>query len=175
MRLDGRLDGHLISDAWARSGAVASPLLATAGGRVGATTKGRSPASSTESRAETRERHGDQVAAACAFLAARYRDPIRLGEVAKAVGSSPFHLARIFKRVMGVSVHAYLDRLRLEAALAELTQGTRSLTDLAYDLGFSSHSHFTTRFTRAFGLPPSAIRAAARDKRRDPLIVPRLR
>ena len=73
------------------------------------------------------------------------------------MGLSPFHAARLFRRYTGSSIHAYRDQLRVRAALPEIVAGRR-LDDLALKLGFASHSHFTDRFRRTFGVPPSAIR-----------------
>ena len=55
-------------------------------------------------------------------------------------------------------VYKYQTRLRLSRALLELPT-CASLTELALDLGFSSHSHFTTTFKAAFGISPSLFRA----------------
>jgi AraC-like DNA-binding protein len=60
-----------------------------------------------------------------------------------------------------VSLHQYLTQLRLARALVELPHAG-DLTSLALDLGFSSHSHFTFAFRRAFGCTPSQFREAAR-------------
>ena len=58
-------------------------------------------------------------------------------------------------------IHRYLVQLRLARALVELPH-TNDLTMLALDLGFSSHSHFTAAFRRAFGSPPSVFRESTR-------------
>ncbi|HEX3552549.1 MAG TPA: helix-turn-helix transcriptional regulator [Thermoanaerobaculia bacterium] len=114
---------------------------------------GRVPAS-RETPGDRRQR----VEAARGFLLNQFRSVRRLAEVAAAAGVSPFHLCRIFKAETGTSVHAHLNRLRLRAALGELLAGVEDLTDLALDLGYSSHSHFTAAFHREYGLPPSAVR-----------------
>lgn len=75
--------------------------------------------------------------------------------LAREVHSSPFHLTRVFREVLGMPVHQYLLRLRLTLALHRLDQGERTLSKLAMDLGFSSHSHFATAFRRHFGVSPS--------------------
>ena len=48
------------------------------------------------------------------------------------------------------------------AALERIADPALPLTELALDLGFASHSHFTDTFRRTFGRPPSAVRAAVR-------------
>ena len=109
-------------------------------------------------RAATRRAHRDLVYAARVVLAKTFREKVTLGSVARSVFSSPFHLARVFRRLTGLSLHAQLNRLRLRQALQEIADGVSDLTRLALELGFSSHSHFTHAFTQEFGESPSAIR-----------------
>jgi AraC family transcriptional regulator len=105
--------------------------------------------------------HADRAEAAKTYLASRLSERVTLGDVARAVYTSPFHFARLFQRHTGVPVHRYLTRLRLRASLERLADGTRDLTGLALDLGFSSHSHFTDTFRSEFGCAPSEVRHAA--------------
>lgn len=114
-------------------------------------------------RPRTEERHREQVEAARTLVESRFREPLRLDEIAEAVGSSPYHLARVFKRKTGLPIHRYLQRTRLRVALEAVMSGCGSLTALAFDLGFSSQSHFTSTFTREFGVPPSRVRDAVRE------------
>jgi AraC-like DNA-binding protein len=95
------------------------------------------------------------------FLEAHLSSPIRLSDVARAVGASPTDLTDVFRRVEGTPLHRYLMQLRLARALVELPSAD-DLTTLALGLGFSSHSHFTVTFRRAFGCTPSGYRAAIR-------------
>jgi AraC family transcriptional regulator len=89
---------------------------------------------------------------------------LSLADLARRVGSSPFHLARTFRDHVGIPVHQYLLRLRLAIAVDRLAAGERNLSALALELGFASHSHFTSRFVRAFGVRPSDWRATRRPK-----------
>jgi AraC-like DNA-binding protein len=107
-------------------------------------------------------RGADPVEAARATLATRYRDRLSLDEVAREVHVSPFHLAHRFRAGTGIGLHGYRTHLRLREALRRIAEPGISLTDLALDLGFASHSHFTDTFRRTFGRPPSAVRAAVR-------------
>jgi AraC-like DNA-binding protein len=95
------------------------------------------------------------------FLAAEFSQRVRLIDVARAVHVSPAYLTDVFRRVEGLPVHRYLTRLRLARALVDLPH-TSDLTALAIDLGFSSHSHFSFAFRRAFGITPSQFRERAR-------------
>lgn len=103
--------------------------------------------------------HAERTEAAKTYLASRISERVMLDEVARAVHVSPFHLARIFQQQTGVPVHRYLTQLRLRASLERLAAGAIDLTELALELGFSSHSHFTDAFRREFGKSPSEIRA----------------
>ena len=98
------------------------------------------------------------------YLAAELDRSISLAEIARAVGASPGYLTQLFRAVEGIPLHAYLTQLRLARALVELPHA-EDLTELALELGFSSHSHFSARFRQAFGLTPSAFRRSCRRTR----------
>jgi len=107
-------------------------------------------------------RQREDVAAAQETLEQRFAEPLPLHELARAVGLSPFELCRLFRRGTGSTVHGYRTRLRLAHGLERLAREPRArLVDLALDLGFDSHSHFTEVFRRSLGRTPSAFRAAA--------------
>jgi AraC-like DNA-binding protein len=110
-------------------------------------------------RKDTDVDHAERAEAAKTYLASRIGERVTLDDVARAVHTSPFHLARIFHEQTGVPVHRYLTHLRLRASLERLLEGTEDITTVALELGFSSHSHFTDAFRREFGRAPSDIRA----------------
>lgn len=80
---------------------------------------------------------------------------ISLAELADVAGISRFHFARIFKREVGVSPVAYLERLRIERAKELIRDAAISLADVAYAVGFSDQSHFIRRFKRHLGRTPA--------------------
>jgi AraC-like DNA-binding protein len=86
---------------------------------------------------------------------------IRLPELGRSLGASPAYLAEVFREIVGVPLYRYQLDLRLLRA-RELLGTQDDLTRLALDLGFSSHSHFTTAFRRRFGDTPAAARALTR-------------
>jgi len=110
-----------------------------------------------DTRPATRPRGADLIDETKAVLLRRFGEPLSLDEIATAVGVSPFHLARLFRRHTGFSLHGYRTRIRLLHALDRIEEARGALTDLALDLGFSSHSHFTDAFRKAFGVPPGAL------------------
>lgn len=83
-----------------------------------------------------------------------------LGELARRLGCSPFHLSRTFRRAAGMSLRAYLGQLRTRTAADRLARGEDDLTRLALELGYADHAHFTRAFRGAWGMPPSAFRRA---------------
>jgi AraC family transcriptional regulator len=101
--------------------------------------------------------HRSLAEAAKARLAESLGDPLPLRELARALHTSPFHLARVFRAETGFSVNGYRSALRLRMALSRLAEDTDGLSALALELGFSSHSHFTDTFRREFGIVPSAL------------------
>jgi AraC family transcriptional regulator len=94
-----------------------------------------------------------------ALLSARFAERLTLDELGREVNLSPFHLARAFRRHTGYTLHEYRTHLRLRAVVERLEHGDEDLAAIAREVGFSSHSHLTSTFRRAFGLPPSAVRA----------------
>ena len=83
---------------------------------------------------------------------------VTLKEVAEAVGVTPIHLTTVFRYSEGIPLYRYQLQLRLGRALVKLPE-QEDITDLALELGFSSHSHFTSAFRSAFGLTPSQYRS----------------
>jgi AraC-like DNA-binding protein len=119
------------------------------------------PPPSRAAHAATRRLHDEQVEAARLLLLRRLDERLDLATVARAANASAFHLARLFRRSTGMSLHAYLVALRLRHALDALADGEPDLADLAARLGFADHAHLTTRFRRAFGMTPSEFRRRA--------------
>jgi AraC-like DNA-binding protein len=83
-----------------------------------------------------------------------------LAEIGAEAGHSPVYLTQVFQQVEGLPLYRYQLRLRLARALDLLGQYD-DLTTLGLDLGFSSHSHFTTVFRQVYGRSPSEFRRAA--------------
>lgn len=102
------------------------------------------------------------------LLHSRIGERLTLSEIAEEVGVSPVYLTQEFTRSDGIPLYQYQLRLRLGRALAELPD-CDSITGLALDLGFCSHSHFTSTFKSNFGLTPSEYRNSG-GRRIHPLI-----
>jgi AraC family transcriptional regulator len=106
----------------------------------------------------SRPRHRDIVEATKIALAGQPGEAWSLTTLARRVHTSPFHLARTFRRIAGMPLHRYHLQTRLAAALDQVLDSARELSAIALDLGFSSHSHFTYAFRTMFGATPAALR-----------------
>ncbi|WP_159792955.1 helix-turn-helix transcriptional regulator [Puerhibacterium puerhi] len=87
-----------------------------------------------------------------------YAQPLNLEELAKGAHMSSGHLSREFRRVYGESPYAYLMTRRIERAMTLLRRGDLSVTDVCFEVGFSSLGTFSTRFSELVGVPPSVYR-----------------
>jgi len=117
--------------------------------------------SRTSARDATSTRHRELVDAARAELLRTVHVNHSLHDVAAAIGSSPYHLCRVFRACVGRTLAQYRLELRLRLALErfELAMAATNLSAVAHDLGFSSHSHFVRAMRRYAGATPSAVRA----------------
>ena len=74
-------------------------------------------------------------------------------------------MCRVFRNQTQTSVHKYLVRIRLAAALEHLVEYPGAdLATLALDLGFSSHSHLTQAFRQTFRVTPSQFQRGATER-----------
>lgn len=91
------------------------------------------------------------------LVAGMFDSRVTLEMLAEKLHVSPFRLCRAFRQATGGTLHQHLTDLRLASALEKLPEYRERLTDLALDLGFSSHSHFTHAFRSHFGRSPRAL------------------
>ncbi|WP_332819769.1 helix-turn-helix transcriptional regulator [Sphingopyxis sp.] len=96
------------------------------------------------------------------YLHTHLEERLSLSQIADAVGVSPVYLTQLFTASEGVPLYRYHLDLRLNVALDRLARSD-DITMLALDLGFSSHSHFSTEFRRRFGIAPAGHRGGMRD------------
>jgi AraC-like DNA-binding protein len=94
------------------------------------------------------------------LIDASYRDPLDVPALARAAHLSAAHFSREFRRAFGEPPHRYLLTRRLERAAALLRNTDRSVADICIAVGLQSVGSFTTSFGRAYGVSPTAYRAA---------------
>ena len=88
-------------------------------------------------------------------IATQYWTNQSLDALARSAHCSAGQLARIFPVLTGFSVHGYQQHIRLRVSLELLREAPSDLCMVAAQLGFASHSHFSTVFRRQFGISPS--------------------
>ncbi|MBD5512964.1 MAG: helix-turn-helix transcriptional regulator [Lachnospiraceae bacterium] len=85
-------------------------------------------------------------------------EALTLRLLSRRLGYSEFHTTRKFKEITGMQFREYLRSRRLAFALKEVRDSDKSLLDIAFDYGFSSHEAFTRAFKNAYGVTPSEYR-----------------
>lgn len=93
------------------------------------------------------------------LAAAHYQQPLPLEALARAVGINVKKLTTGFREQFGVTVHAYVQELRLQEAWRMLATGDYSVSQVACHVGYAI-PHFSTLFRKRFGQSPSNIGAA---------------
>jgi AraC-like DNA-binding protein len=91
---------------------------------------------------------------------ARYAEPLRVDDLARAAGLSKAHFSREFRRTFGESPYVYLLTRRLERAAALLRNTDYSVAEICLEVGLQGVGSFTTSFKRMHGMTPTAYRAA---------------
>lgn len=85
---------------------------------------------------------------------------LSLKDLAAASYLSPFHFARLFKKITGVTPHNYLAAIRTQKAQLLLAENELSINAIAARVGYLSSSHFTKAFRAATGTSPTEFRKA---------------
>lgn len=99
-----------------------------------------------------------QVARARQFIHEHCEDDLSLGEVARHAAISPFYLCKKFKEVTGLNFTDYVSRVRVEKAKELLRDPNHRVSEVAYQTGFQSLSHFNRCFKRITGESPTTCR-----------------
>ena len=87
-----------------------------------------------------------------------YAEPLDVRAVAAVAHISPAHFSRCFRSVFGETPHRYLQRRRVERSMFLLRETDRTVTDICFDVGFTSLGTFSRTFREIVGETPSAYR-----------------
>jgi AraC-like DNA-binding protein len=87
-----------------------------------------------------------------------FADPLDVPAVARAAHTSPAHFSRQFRATFGETPHRYLQRRRVERAMELLRETGRPVTEICFDVGFSSLGTFSRTFREVVGESPTAYR-----------------
>ena len=100
----------------------------------------------------------DRLSKALQYLHANHARPVTTSQLARMVGISHSQFTRRFRKLLGTTLRQYLLRIRVHAACRLLSGTDKSITDIAMEVGFYDHSHFTRTFSRPMGVAPLAFR-----------------
>jgi AraC-like DNA-binding protein/ligand-binding sensor protein len=93
------------------------------------------------------------------YIEEHHADDISLGEVAKAVHTSSFYFCKLFKRATGFNFTMFVSRLRVEKSKNLLLNPNLRVSEIAYEVGFQSLTHFNRIFKKITGQSPTEYRA----------------
>jgi AraC-like DNA-binding protein len=96
-----------------------------------------------------------------------YAEPLDVGSVAAVAHLSEAHFTRSFRAAFGETPHRYLQRRRVERSMFLLRETDRSVTDICFDVGFSSRGTFSRTFQEIVGEAPSSYRVG-----NEPMVAP---
>jgi AraC-like DNA-binding protein len=119
--------------------------------------------SDTRWRTSTVAEHAQAVERVIMTMRERYADRLTLQDMAEIAFLSPFHFSRVFQRSTGLPPCRFLAALRIEAARRLLLTTQFSVTDVCFEVGYTSIGTFTTQFTEIAGLSPRRLRQLARE------------
>jgi AraC family transcriptional regulator len=93
-------------------------------------------------------------------VGAHLANEIAVERLAELVELSPFHFFHVFKETTGMSPLQFVTRERITRAQQLIRETSRSLIEIALDVGYTSPSHFAQVFRRVVGVTPSEFRNA---------------
>jgi AraC family transcriptional regulator len=89
-----------------------------------------------------------------------YAEEMNMADLARLTGFSKSHFQRLFHETFGETLREYIKRIRLEKSACKLMSvGGMSVTDVAYDCGFSSSQSFTRAFKAHYGIVPTFVQS----------------
>lgn len=100
----------------------------------------------------------EQIQITIDYIENHISEDYNIETLSKMAALSPFYYQRLFKRLVKKPVIEYIKLRRMARATEDLLQEDKRILDIALDLGFSSHEHFTRTFKDTFGITPEAYR-----------------
>jgi AraC-like DNA-binding protein len=99
------------------------------------------------------------ITKARAYIQEHQTEEIKLGEVAKAVNMSSYYFCKMFKKVTGINFTDYVARIRIEKSKNLLLNPNLRVSEIAFEVGFQSLTHFNRVFKKILGQSPTEYRA----------------
>lgn len=111
---------------------------------------------------ETEEKHNDKLSDVFTFINDNALNKLSMDEICEKTHISKYHLCRIFKENMGVTITEFIKNRRLSVAKQLLINSQLKITEIAQKCGFCDSSFFTKVFTKEFSITPTEYRAKYR-------------
>ncbi|WP_430907891.1 helix-turn-helix domain-containing protein [Maribacter sp. 2-571] len=102
-----------------------------------------------------------------AYIQDNLQDKITVGDLAAIAGWKEEHYITNFKKALGVTPYRFVMKSKIDRAKKQLLATDIPIVDIAYDLGFQSHSNFSANFLRYVGMTPRKYRSASRLQKRE--------
>jgi AraC-like DNA-binding protein len=99
------------------------------------------------------------ITRAKAYIHEHQAEELSLGKVAKAVNTSTFYFCKMFKKATGINFTDYLSRVRIEKSKNLLLNPNLRVSEIAFEVGFQSLTHFNRVFKKILGQSPTEYRA----------------
>ena len=117
--------------------------------------------SESEAHHETIATQTQAVERAVQVMHTHLCDLLTLEDLASVACLSPFYFNRVFRRLIGIPPGEFLSALRFQTARRLLLTTSLSVTDICFEVGYTSTGSFTSRFTQLVGLSPRLLRQRA--------------
>jgi AraC-like DNA-binding protein len=98
------------------------------------------------------------IARARAYIAEHQHEDLSLGQVAKAANMSTFYFCKVFSKVAGITFTDYVSRVRIEKSKNLLLNPNLRVSEIAYEVGFQSLTHFNRVFKSILSQSPTEYR-----------------
>ena len=107
-----------------------------------------------------RQQNGEppQITRARQYIETNFKEDLSLAAVARHAGMSSFYFCKTFKKVTGLNYTKYLNRVRVEQAKQLLLNVNYRVSEIAYEVGFQSLTHFNRAFRAVAGQSPTEYR-----------------
>ena len=92
------------------------------------------------------------------FIREHHAEDLRLPQIARFANASPFHFCKLFKRATGLTFTNFLSRVRIESSKRLLINPQLRVSEVAYEVGFQSLTHFNRVFQKLLGQSPTEYR-----------------
>ena len=92
------------------------------------------------------------------YIRENFTQDITLDDLSRRFFHSKYYISRHFHKTTGITITEFINRQRIGQACEQLSDSTRSISDICYDSGFRNLQHFYSQFRRFTGHSPLRYR-----------------